>query len=210
MAKKEQREDNRRANLQQKKEREFRAACKKLGPYATAELSLLVIALLLFFTNWLEIYNTDIPGIEIGVSGFSTAICGLTGNYTLPDSVYGMMAAFYYWVPGPCPALGVTTLAALIALVAALVLSILTVAKDLHQLDLPAAVLSVISAALMIAGFVLAKSMEPDMIAGYCSGNPACSLRSYALVPAIVAVAVAVICILAAVKLSQAKNKLAS
>ena len=197
-------------NIQQKREREFRAACKSLSPYSIIALCFLVIALLMFFLNWLEIYNTDIPGIEISVSGFSAAICGLTGNYTYPESIYGMMAAFYYWVPGPCPALGLTALAALIALAAALVLSILTVAKDLHRFDIPAAVLCVISAVLMIAGFVIAKGMEPDMIAGYCSGNPACSLKSHALVPAVVMLISAVINVLAGLKYRKALKKLSA
>lgn len=201
-------EQARLANAQKKKEQSFRNSLKKLAPYTYAALGLLVAALLLFFTHWLEIYNTDIPGVEIGVSGFSAAICGLTGNYTLPDGIYGMMGAFYYWVPGPCPALGVTTLIALAALVVSLVLVIVALGTKKHALDVGAAVLSVVSTICLVVGFVLAKGMEPDMIAGYCSGNPACSLKSYALIPAFFTIAAAAVCVLSFRKYLDARKKL--
>ena len=194
-------------NTQKKKEQAYRAAMKKLAPYSYVSLGLLAAALLLFFTHWLEIYNADIAGVEIGVSGFSAAICGLTGNYTLPDSVYGMMGAFYYWVPDPCPILAGHALTALCSLLASLVLVIVGAAAKRHELDAGAAVLSLISAAFMIAGFVTAKGMEPGMIAGYCSGNPACSLKSYALIPAFFAVGATVVCVLAFRRYLDARRK---
>jgi len=201
-------EQARLANEQKKKEQSFRVSMKKLTPYSYAALGLLIAALLLFFTHWLEIYNTDIPGVEIGVSGFSAAICALTGHYTLPDGVYGMMPAFYYWVPEGCPTVGVSALVALIALVIALALVIFALCKKSHALDAGAAVLSVVSAVGMIAGFAAAKGMEPGMIEGYCSGNPACSLKSYALIPAILALAAAAVCALAFKKYLDARRKL--
>ncbi len=200
-------EQARLANAQKRKEQTFRIEMKKLAPYSWAAVGLLVVALLLFFTHWLEIYNTDIPGIEISVSGFSAAICGLTGQYTLPDGVYGMMAAFYYWVPGPCPAIGITTLIALAAVLAALVLAVVAALRKNHAPDAAAAALAALAGVLLIVAFALAKGMEPGMIAGYCSGNPACSLKSYALVPAVTALAAAVVFALSFRRYRAARKK---
>ena len=208
MASREKREEIRRANMQQIKEKEFRASLRKLRPFPVVSACLLGIALVLFSAHWLEIYNTDIPGVEISVSGFSAAICGLTGNYTMPDKIYGMMAAFYYWAPDPCPAFGATALASLVSLIAVIVLTVVIAVKDIHKLDAVTAALAVVSAALMIAAFVFANRMEPDMIAGYCSGNPACSLKSYAIFPALFTLAAAAMDIFASTKYFKARKTL--
>ena len=93
---------------------------------------------------------------------------------------------------GMCPTLAVTALTALCALVLALVLVIVSMAAKRHALDAGAAVCSLVSAMFLIAGFVTAKGMESGMIEGYCMGTPACSLKSYALVPAVFALAAAI------------------
>lgn len=202
-----EKEQIRQASAQRKKEQAFQISLKRLAPWSYVSVGLLAAAVLLFFTNWLEIYNTDIPGVEIGVSGFSAAICGVTGHYTLPDSIYGMMAAFYYWVPGPCPTLGITSFIALCSLAAALILAVIAAVGKLHAADIAAAVLSVVSAVCLVTAFIAAKRIAPDMIAGYCSGNPACSLRCYALVPAFVLLGTAVVLVITFKKYLDARKK---
>lgn len=202
------REEARLQNAQRRKEQAYRAELKKLDPHPYVAAGLLIAALMLFFVNWMEIYNVDIPGVEISVSGFSAAICGITGTYTMPEGIYGMMAAFYYWAPEQCGPVGITALIALCAVVVSLVLLIVAGLKKKHALDAPAAVLALVSCVMMVMGFVFAKAMTEPLISGYCSGNPACSVRSYALIPAALALVAAAVSGIAAVKYFGARRKL--
>lgn len=195
-------------NAQKKKEQAYRAQLKRLDPHPYVAAGLLLLALLLFFLSWGEIYNVDIPGVEIRFSGFSAAICGLTGNYTMPEGIYGMMAAFYYWAPEQCAPLGVMALVSLITLVLALVLCVAAALGKRHALEGPAAILALVSAGTAIAGFALAMAMTEPLITGYCSGNPACSVRSYALIPAVLAVLAAAVCCFAFIRYLAARKTL--
>lgn len=201
-------EEAKQAMLQKKKEQAYRVELKRINAFPFIGLGLLAAALLLFFARWLAIFNSDIPGIEIGVNGFSAAICALTGNYTLPDGIYGMMAAFYYWAPEPCQPFATAALLSLCSLIVGLVIYLIAGLKKAHALDAAGACFSVISAICAIVSFAYARSMEPDMIAGYCSGNPACSLQSNALLPAVAALAAAAVGIFAFVKYLGARKRL--
>ena len=210
MASREKRDEARRANMQLAKEKSFRASVTKLGPYPIIALCLLCVALLLMFTAFAEVYNTDINGPEVKVSGFSFAVAGVTRDFSSVSSVYGDMAVpFYYYAESYTVNLATAALVACIALIAAIVMQILARVKG-AQLNIAAAAVSILAAVLFFVCLGIANSMTgSDILPYYCSSNPACSIRSYAVFPAILALLTAGFNIFAFVKYLQAKKLLA-
>lgn len=210
MASREQRDEIRRANMQQRKEKDFKAATAKLNPCPIIALCLLCVALLLMFTAFAEVYNTDINGPEVKVSGFSFAVAGVTRDFSSASSVYGDMAVpFYYYAESYTVNLATAALVACIALIAAIVMQVLARVKG-AQLNIAAAAVSILAAVLFFVCLGIANSMTgSDILPYYCSSNPACSIRSYAVFPAVLSLAAAGFNIFAFVKYLQAKKLLA-
>ena len=210
MASREQRDELRRANMQQRKEKDFKAATAKLNPYPILALCLLGIALLLMFTAFAEVYNTDINGPEVKVSGFSFAIAGITRQFSSAASVYGDIAVpFYYYAESYTVNLATMALIAFVLLAAGIVMQVLARVKG-AQLNIAAAAVSILAAVLFFVCLGIANSMTgSDILPYYCSSNPACSIRSYAVFPAILALLAAGFNIFAVVKYFQVKKLLA-
>ena len=206
MANKENREKNRQSSLRQKNEQNFQLVCKKLLPFSPIAIGVIVFTLLLFFVPWTNIYNTDIYGSEVSVSGWSYLIASITGHYASVSSVYGDLAVpFYYYAESYVVSLGTWTLLAGIALILSLAVQIVATARKSPVLHIPSAVLSILAAVFLIIAFASALSMKnSDILPIFCSGNPACSIRSSAIAPALFAIGAAVLSIFASIRYLKA------
>lgn len=211
MAKKEQNKEKqekaRLANLAKQKERQYTAALKGVLPYSRLALVLLLVALLLFLTPWMDIYNSDIGGEEVSVSGWSCVMAALTGNYTSAGGLYGDMAVpFYYYAADYCEPLAQLALAAAAVVILACVLDLASAFLGIHVLHYASGLLSLAGTVLLILCFVKGISMAAsDILPIYCSGNPACSIRSFALIPAIFTLVSAAASVRAVMKYSKAE-----
>lgn len=165
-----------------------------------------VVAVLCFFFDFAQVYNSS-SGVEVNVSGFSFAIAALTGKFDSASAIYGDISVpFYYYAEDMSLILGVFALIALIAAVAVIAMQTWAIIKPHKRLNILSIIVSVALAILLIACFVVGLAMnDSNIISVYCSGNTACSIRSYAIVAAVVAVILAAAEICIAVKHSDLK-----
>ena len=210
MANRKTSEEIRKASEQQQKERKYASAMKTQRPLTLIALGLMVMALLFYFVTWADVYNTAIPGPEVGFNGWNSALMAITRDYMSFDSIYGDLAVpFYYYATSYVESLTLYTLISLIGAVVAIVVLIVAAAKKLYQLHGVAMVLSVVSTVCLFMTFGTALSMSnADILSIYCGGNPACSIRSFAIEPALMMLCVAVVEVIAFVKYMQARQLL--
>lgn len=182
--------------------RKYDMAKKTLKMWPAITAAILVVAVLTVFVPFVDIYNDPNvagafnpsanggrPFVEIGASGWNCLEIFIKNDYTSAES---QLAPFYYHVTQTGGEPFVTMLAtATFVAVASIVLSLVTQAviffTKAHKLSLITAALDFIAAAAFIVAFASALACSGKMIPGYCSGNPACSVRSFALFPAIFA-----------------------
>lgn len=151
---------------------------------AVALLSLITL-LLTLFTDVVFVHNTDMTengGREVTVSGVAFLKALFSGNYSSPD-FDNLAVPFYLYAKDYCQPAAILTLFTVVALVLTLILSglgiLFTAVKREYAFSLLAAVFSALSAILTIALYAVALSMKNgDILATYCGGNPACSIRS--------------------------------
>ena len=126
------------------------------------------------------------------------------------DSIYGDLAVpFYYYATSYVESLTLYTLISLIGAVVAILVLIVAAAKKLYQLHGAALLLSAISTIFLLMSFGTALSMSnADILSVYCGGNPACSIRSFAIEPALLMLGVTVVECVAFIKYIQAKQLL--
>ena len=209
MANKDRKEDTRQKNLQLKNERQFEAMCRKLVPYPRVAAVILAVTLLLFSAAWADVYNSDIGGVEVSINGLACAASAVTGNYTSADTIYKDMAVpFYYYAAEYCQSLARFTLIAAVAVVISFVLQIAAViVRKAYALNIAATALNVIASIFLIVCFSVSLSMaDSDIIPIYCGGNPACSIRSFAVIPAIFTLGAAAVNLIASIKYIQARR----
>lgn len=187
-------------------QRELRA----LRPFDIAALAAAAVLLLCFFFDWAQVYNSS-AGVEVRVSGFSFAIAALTGSFNSAAAVYGNLAVpFYYYAQSYSIALGVLSLAGALAAVASVALPIVRLATGTRRLLWVDIALAAVAAGLLIACFAVGLAMNgSNILSIYCSGNPACSIQSYAMIAAIVAVGLLVLQICAALRARSIKQRCA-
>ena len=192
---------------QSKQERARRAALQKLNAYPRAGLVLLALLLVAAFLPWVGIYNTDITGMEITVSGWAGLFCGLTGSYTAPGALFGDMAVFNYHAAAYCKPLAIYAAIALLCAFAALIVEIPMLIKKIHALHFVNAALCAASAVFSVLGFVTGLGVKDSgILVSYCQSNPACSVRSYAVLVSVLAVAALLTHGIAAVQYVKAKK----
>ena len=154
-------------------------------------LSLLIagVLLLMMLVNWAAVYNTN-SGIEVKVSGFQCVRAGISGNYTSADAAYGDIAVpFNYYAAGETHSLCTVSVIVLFVIVAHLVVLLFaTITNKQGVFNLLGIVFSLAEFSLFIACYAVALSMkDASILSTYCNGNPACSIVSTAIVPALVA-----------------------
>ena len=180
------------------RQKQFDKESKKLIFAPIAGIVCYVAVMLLFFAHWADIYNTGIPGVEVKITGFNTLFSAFTGfenlaasfleNFENAPASYGdMLVPFYYYAGGYCKALGGLTIAAFFAAILALISSVLMLFFKKNVFNLVSAGLYAAVFVLLLICFIVALSMSGSKILPvYCGGNPKCSIRSYAVIPAII------------------------
>ena len=183
---------------------------RKLRVFPLISLVMTVILLLLMLTNWAAIYNTDIPGNEIEYTGFQSVSAGLGGNYKSMDtSSFGHIATFNAYAGSAVKTLSLLSVIVLFVLVVHGLTELFAVITNkqsaFNVLDV---IFTAASAGLFIGCYAVSVSMNDVMIAGYCKGNPACSVQSSAIIPAILAILALASPILAMIFDAQGKREI--
>ncbi len=190
-----------------KQARALRAKKQKILIFPKIGSALNAVVLLLCFLPFVGIYNTDIPGIEIQVNGWNALFCGLSGNYTATGALYGNMDIFNYYAADACHGLGLWGMIAMLVLVVAFAVTLAAAIGKQPVLCICAFVLDLAGFVFLVlayrSGMAVAQS---NIIEVYCQSNPACSVESYATIPAVLMIANIVLHGIAAVKALKLKK----
>lgn len=209
MANKNKKTQIQQANQRKIKQQQYEAATKKLFIFPCIAVGLSILVLLLFFVHFADVYNTASNSLEFAVNGWTFFVAGLTGTYTSPKLASGFLAVpFYSHAQQWTETVGTVTVIAVFVIVFNLLVQVITIFKKMHSLNVLSAVLSVVSAVLLIVCF--AKSIDMNnatIISDYCN-NPACEVRSYAIFPALFALGSAAVSAVATVKHLKASSLL--
>ena len=195
-------------NVLNQKKLQHEAVMKSMPKYCLVGFILCLVGLALFLVPWAEIYNTDIPGVEVTTNGFSFLAAAVTGDYTSTEAIYKDLAVpFNYYAESWCYRMGLATLAAGIALLIGLLVQLVTVLKKAYVLNFLAAVAGLLSGVSLLVVFFVGTTMKnSDILPIYCSGNPACSIHTYAFVPAIALLLMGIINIPAFISYTKAEK----
>ena len=201
------REKRRYENLKRAREEQYKHALSRLSPLLLSVFLLSILLLALFFCDLSYIHNTDV-GREVSVSVWSYALATVSGSFSSPAAVFGDIAVpFYYYAETGTVLTGILSLVLVIAALALAVLSAVVFLRrkyDLLPLLLFAAGVTVL---LLVGSLISSLALNSSQILPvYCSGNPACSIRSDAYFPLIAALAVLSVAIVAAVKYHSAHD----
>ena len=166
------------------------AGRKKLRIFPLVSLVMTVVLLILMLTNWAAIYNTDMAGNEVEYTGFQSVTAGLGGNYkSLDTDSFGHIATFFAYAGGAVKTLSLLSVIVLFVLVVhGLVQLFAVITNKQGAFNVVDAVFAIAAAGLFIGCYAVALSMNDAMVSGYCGGNPACSVQSSAIIPAILAI----------------------
>lgn len=195
------REKRRYEDLKRAREEQYKHALSRLSPLLLSVFLLSILLLALFFCDLSYIHNTDV-GREVSVSVWSYALATVSGSFSSPAAVFGDIAVpFYYYAETGTVLTGILSLVLVIAALALAVLSAVVFLRrkyDLLPLLLFAAGVTVL---LLVGSLISSLALNGSQILPiYCSGNPACSIRSDAYFPLIAALAVLSVAIVASVK----------
>ena len=201
------REKRRYEDLKRAREEQYKHALSRLSPLLLSVFLLSILLLALFFCDLSYIHNTDV-GREVSVSVWSYALATVSGSFSSPAAVFGDIAVpFYYYAETGTVLIGILSLVLVIAALALAVLSAVVFLRrkyDLLPLLLFAAGVTVL---LLVGSLISSLALNSSQILPiYCSGNPACSIRSDAYFPLIAALAVLSVAIVAAVKYHSAHD----
>ena len=201
------REKRRYEDLKRAREEQYKHALSRLSPLLLSVFLLSILLLALFFCDLSYIHNTDV-GREVSVSVWSYALATVSGSFSSPAAVFGDIAVpFYYYAETGTVLTGILSLVLVIAALALAVLSAVVFLRrkyDLLPLLLFAAGVTVL---LLVGSLIPSLALNSSQILPvYCSGNPACSIRSDAYFPLIAALAVLSVAIVAAVKYHSAHD----
>ena len=194
-------------DLKRAREEQYKHALSRLSPLLLSVFLLSILLLALFFCDLSYIHNTDV-GREVSVSFWSYALATVSGNFSSPAAVFGDIAVpFYYYAETGTVLTGILSLVLVIAALALAVLSAVVFLRrkyDLLPLLLFAAGVTVL---LLVGSLISSLALNGSQILPvYCSGNPACSIRSDAYFPLIAAIAMLTVAIVAAVKYHSAHD----
>lgn len=201
------REKRRYEDLKRAREEQYKHALSRLSPLILSVFLLSILLLALFFCDLSYIHNTDV-GREVSVSVWSYALATVSGSFSSPAAVFGDIAVpFYYYAETGTVLTGILSLVLVIAALALAVLSAVVFLRrkyDLLPLLLFAAGVTVL---LLVGSLISSLALNGSQILPvYCSGNPACSIRSDAYFPLLAAIAMLTVAIVAAVKYHSAHD----
>ena len=183
---------------------------KVLRLFALASFVLTLVLLLMMLVNWAAIYNTDMSGNEIEVSGFNCASAALTDNYkSMDQSKFGDIAVLNYHAEAYAYRLSVVSLVVLFVLVVhALIAFFGLITNKQGAFNILTIIFAVAEAVLFIVCHCIAISMnDSGILTTYCNDNPACSVQSQAILPALFAILSLAIPIVAMIRSAKIKRE---
>lgn len=190
-----------------KRERALRAKKQKLLVFPKIGAAVNAVVLAACFLPFLGIYNTDMPGIEIQVNGWNALFCGLSGQYTATGALYGNMDIFNYYATDACRSLGLWGMIAMILLVVAFAVTLAAAIGKQPVLCVPALALNVLGFVALVLAYRSGRAVaQSNIIEVYCQSNPACSVESYATIPAVLMLGCVVLHAIATVKFFKLKK----
>lgn len=175
------------AREQAEKEKTYKAKVKNLRLFPLLGLVMALVVLLLFFVSWSYIYNSDPTiGVEEKISGFNCFTAGISGNYSGTASVLGSMDIFNYYAGAYTVKIGTVTVVAFFLLLAEIAAFIVGAIKNKGLFSYVALALGAAVVALLFVCYSIGLSMkDAEILSGFCQGNPKCSIRSEAILPAL-------------------------
>ena len=197
--------------LQEEKQKKFESAWKKLRFLSLASLLFAGLLLIFMLVNWAAVYNTD-SGIEVKISGFNCVAAGLSGNYTGTDAAFGDMAVpFHYYAESYVKTLSVLSVIVMFVSIARILVEIFaSITNKQGAFNFLGIGFGAAQSALFIWCYSVALSMkDARILAVYCGGNPACSIVSTAILPAVFAILSISIPVLGLILSKKAKKILA-
>lgn len=191
MANKRMKEERARLEKEQKQEKEYTSKRKILRLFALGTLLMVVILLLMMMTEWAAIYNTDISDNEVEISGFNCASAALSNNYKAIDQEkYGDIAVFNYHAAAYVERISVVSLIVLFVLIVHGVIALFgLITNKQGAFNILSIIFAVAEAVLFIVCHAIGISMnDSGILTSYCNDNPACSVQSQAILPALFAI----------------------
>ena len=201
MANKNKKTQIQQANQRRMKQQQYDAATKRLFIFPCIALGLGVIALLLYLIPFSEVY-LDGYGPEHYVTGWEWIVACLSGNYSSPHIARGSMSEiFYFFATDWCEPLAILTLLSALVLILNAVVQLITIVRKMHILNAVSAVLSLLAVVLLIVAYAKGLDMKnARILSDFCQNNPLCSIKSYAIIPAIFSIGACTVSAFAAVK----------
>ena len=196
MANKKRNNDLRQASQRKSKEKQYETATKHMFIYPIIAVVISVIILLLFFTVFADIYERVAQVQETSVSGWAFVRSGFThlseGTYISPDlnkidKYEGLVEPFYDFATEWCESVAQLSVATVLIVAIGIVAQVVTFFTRKHLLNALSAVISLVSAILLIV--IYAKCLDMNnatIISDYCQ-NPNCIIRSNVIFPALFA-----------------------
>ena len=184
------------AKIKSEQEKAYANKRKKLRLFPLAALLFTVILLLFMLSNWAGIYNTAMNneqgGYEIKISGYNCVSAGISGDYTGMDTArFGDMATFNYHIPAYVQKLCTVSVVVLFIVIAHLIINLFALITNKQgAFNIIGIVFAAAEAALFIACYAVGISFnDAGILTTYCNNNPACSVQSNAILPALFAIA---------------------
>ncbi len=196
---------------QKNKEKTLEELKKILKPLNIMLVITSILIILSYVFYWASIYNTDMGGSEVNISGINVIYCALTSNFTGTESFAGDMAVpFYYYAESYCQSLATLTIISFFLTILSIIVSVVVMELKKPLAHFIPLIINIALTVLYICCFAKGLAMNDSKILHiYCSDNPACSIQSYAIIPAILSVIAVTISVICLVKYYQTKAKLA-
>ena len=179
------------AKLKMEQEKAYANKRKKLRLFPLAALLLAVVLLLFMLSNWAGIYNTSMDDYEIKVSGYNCVSAGISGDYTSADTArFGNMAVFNYHIPAYIQKLCALSVVVLFVVIVHVIVSLFALITNKQgAFNVVGIAFAAAEAALFIACYAVGISFnDAGILTTYCNDNPACSVQSNAILPALFAI----------------------
>lgn len=190
------------------KEKALNELAISMKPFNIILIIITIVILLSNVFSWATIYNTDY-GYEVSISGFNVFYCALTKNFTGTGSLTGDMAVpFFYYAETYCKTLASLTTITFFLTILSIVVAIIVTGTKRIQVHFISAIVNIILVVLYICCFVNGLAMNDSKILPiYCSNNPACSIQSFAIIPAIISLGAVAVSIFVLIKYFKTKSQ---
>lgn len=185
---------------------------KILRLFSLASLLMVVVLLLMMLTEWAAIYNTDISGNEVEIDGFNCASAALSDGYkSIDQETYGDIAVFNYHAKAYVERLSVVSVIVLFVLIVHGVIALFGLITNKQGVfNILSMIFALAEAGLFIACHAIGTSIgDSGILTTYCNNNPACSVQSQAILPALFAILSIALPVVALIRDNKIKAEMA-